>query len=147
MGVDLDVDEDVEAGDGGGVDGDQAAVAVVDEEVGAEGGGRKVVNAAGAVGDIAEDEALGDGGEGGEYVGEDQGVHEEAFRQLEGDALGVGGTNPPDALVDLKVVVGGEQGDGGVERCVFEDGVRYWALHKTLRCCSRSTRYWFLIQR
>lgn len=68
--VDFDVDEDVEAGKGGGIDGDEAAVAEVDEEVGAERVGGEVVDAAGAVGDVGEDEAGGGGGEGGEDVGD-----------------------------------------------------------------------------
>lgn len=119
--VDFDVDEDVEARDGGGIDGDEAAVTVVNEEIGAEGEGGEVVDAAGAVGDVAEDEAVGNGGEGGEDVGEDKRVHEEALGELEGDALGSRGEDAPDALVDLEVVVGRENGDGGVEKRVVED--------------------------
>jgi len=119
--VDFDVDENVEAGDRGGVDGDEAAVAVVDEEVGIEGGGGEVVDAAGAVGDVAEDVAVGDGGEGGEDVGEGKRVHEKALGELEGDALGARGEHAPNGLVNLEVVVGGEDGDGGVEKWVVED--------------------------
>ena len=81
-------------------------MAVVDEEVGAEGGGGEVVDAARTVGDVAEDETDVHGGEGGEDVGEDERVHEEALRKLEGDALGSRGENAPHALVDLEVVVG-----------------------------------------
>ena len=103
--IDFDVDEDVQAWDGGGIDRDEAAVAVVYEEVGGECGGGEVVDAAGAVGDVTEDEAAFDGGEGGEDVGEWEGVHEEALGELEGDALGTGGEHAPDALVDLEVVV------------------------------------------
>ncbi|KAJ8643618.1 hypothetical protein MRB53_005366 [Persea americana] len=38
------------------VDGDEAVVAAADEEVGVEGGGREVVDAASGVGDITKDE-------------------------------------------------------------------------------------------
>lgn len=116
--VDFDVDEDVEAGEGGGVDGDEAAVAVVNEEVGGEGGGGEVIDAAGAVGDIGEDVAVGDIGEGGEDVGEGEGVHEEALRELKGEALGAGGEDAPHRLVNLEVVVGREDGYGGVQKRV-----------------------------
>lgn len=119
--VDFDVDENVEAGDSGGVNGDEAAVAVVDEEVRTEGGGGEVVDAAGAVGDVAEDVAMGDGGEGGEDVGEGKRVHEETLWKLEGDALGARGEHAPNGLVNLEVVVGGKDGDGGVEKWVVED--------------------------
>lgn len=119
--VDFDVDEDVEAGEVGGVDGDEAAVAVVDEEVGAEGGGSEVVDAAGTVGDVTEDVAVGDGGEGGEDIGEGKRVHEEALGELEGNALGSGGEDAPDGLVYLEVVIGRENGYGGVEKRIIED--------------------------
>lgn len=46
-------------------------MAVVNEEVGAERDGGEVVDAAGAVCDVTEDEAGFDGGEGGEDIGED----------------------------------------------------------------------------
>ena len=119
--VDFDVDEDVEAGDCGGVDGDEAAVAVVDEEVGAEGGGSKVVDAASAVGDVGEDEAVGDAGEGGEDVGEWERVHEETLRELESHAFCSRGEHAPDALVDLEVVVGREHRDCGAQKRVVKD--------------------------
>lgn len=38
-------------------------MAVMDEEVGVQGRGRQVVDAARAVGNVAENEAVGDGGE------------------------------------------------------------------------------------
>ena len=63
-------------------------MAVVNEEVSLEGGGGEVVDAAGAVGDVAEDETVIGAGEGGEDVREVEGVHEETFGKLEGDALG-----------------------------------------------------------
>lgn len=66
--VDGDLDEDVEDGDGGGVYGDEAAVAEMHEEVRVERARREVVDAAGPVGDVAEDEAVRDGGECGEDV-------------------------------------------------------------------------------
>lgn len=119
--VDFDVDEDVEAGDCGGVDGDEAAVAVVDEKVGAEGGGSEVVDAASAVGNVAEDVAVGDGGEGGEDVGEGERVHEEALRELECHALCSAGEYTPNALVDLEVVVRREHGDCGVQNRIVKD--------------------------
>lgn len=57
-------------------------MAIVDEEVSTKGRGREIINATRAVGDVTEDKAMGDGGEGGEDVRKDKGVHEEAFRQL-----------------------------------------------------------------
>ena len=63
-------------------------MAVVNEEVSLEGGGGEVVDAAGAVGDVAEDETVIGPGEGGEDVRDVEGVHEETFGKLEGDALG-----------------------------------------------------------
>ena len=57
-------------------------MAIVDEEVSTEGRGREIVNATRAVGDVTKDKAMGDRSEGGENVGKDKGVHEEAFRQL-----------------------------------------------------------------
>ena len=87
---------------------------------------------------------MGDFGEGGEDVREDEGVHEEALRELEGDALGVGGERAPDALVDLEVVVGGEEGDGGVEGWVVEDGIGDLALHEALWCASCPSQHRFL---
>lgn len=98
-------------------------MAVVDEEVGAERGGGEVVDAAGAVGDVTKYKAGLDGGEGGEDVGEDEGVHEEALGELEGDALGARGEHAPEGFVDLEVVVGGEEGDGGSKGGVGGDGV------------------------
>lgn len=94
---------------------------VVDKQVGAESGRGEVVDAAGSVGDVTEDEAVRGSGEGGEDVGEGEGVHEETLGKLDGDAFGVGGFDAPDALVDLEVVDGREEGDGGVEGCVVED--------------------------
>lgn len=115
------------------MEGDEAAVAKVDEEVGVEGLGGEVVDAARAVSGVTEDEALGGAAEGGEDVGEDEGVHEEALRELEGDARGVRGADAPDAFVDLEVVVGGEEAYGGVERRVVEYGVRDLAPDEPLR--------------
>lgn len=135
--VDCDLDEDVEHGDGGGIDGDEAAVAEVHEEVDVERARGEVVDAAGAVGDVAEDEAVGDGGEGGEDVGDDERVHEEALRELESDAGGVRGARAPDDFVDLEIVVGWEEGDGGVERGVVEEGVGDLVLHEAL-----GSRFW-----
>lgn len=119
--VDLDINEDVEARDGGGIDGYQAAVTVVNEEIGAESNGGEVVDATGTVGDVTEDKAVRDASEGGEDVGEDERVHEQALGELEGHALRPGGQDAPDAFVNLEVVVGREDGYGGVEKRVVED--------------------------
>ena len=59
-------------------------MAIMDEEVGTKGRGSKVVNTTRTIGDITKDEAVGDGGEGGKDIREDERIHEEAFRQLEG---------------------------------------------------------------
>lgn len=55
---------------------------------------------------------MGDGSEGLDDVGDDEGVHKEAFGELESHALSVGGAYAPDALVDFEVVVGRQEGDG-----------------------------------
>lgn len=114
-GVDADVDEDVEGGDFGYVDGDQAAVCVVHEEVAAEGAGGVVIDAAGAVCHIAHDDGFGAGAEAGEDVGDGGGEEKETFGELEGDFFGAGGANAMDCLWDLEGVVGWE------ERYCFDD--------------------------
>ncbi|GAB4836134.1 hypothetical protein Ancab_001049 [Ancistrocladus abbreviatus] len=93
---------------------------MVDEEVGSKRSGSKVVDATGAVGDVAEDEALVGAREGLEDVGENQGVHQEALGELEGHALGLGGEDAVDAPVDLEVVVGREERDGGIQCGITE---------------------------
>lgn len=80
-------------------------MSVVDQEVGVEGRGGEVVDAAGAVGDVTEDEAVGGAGEGEEDVGEVERVHEESFGELKGDAVGAGGEDPVHAFVHFEVVV------------------------------------------
>lgn len=110
-----DFNEDVEAGDCGGVNRHQATVAVVYEEVGRERRGGEVVDAAGAVGYVAENETVGGGSERGEDIDDDEGVHKEALWELQSYALGRRGADAPNALVNLEVVVGWEEGDGGVE--------------------------------
>jgi hypothetical protein len=49
----------------------------MDEEVGTEGRGGEVIDTAGAVRDVAKNEAVGDRGE---DVREDERIHEKAFR-------------------------------------------------------------------
>lgn len=98
-------------------------MAVVNQEVAGEGFGREVVDAAGAVGGLGEDDDVSvGGGEGADDVGDGEGVHEEAIGELEGDEGGGGGVDAVEGLVDLKGVVGREEGDGGVEGRVGEEG-------------------------
>jgi hypothetical protein len=113
--VDLDVDEDVEGLDLGDIDGDEAGVGVVDEHVAAECSGGVVVDAAGAVGDVAHDDDLNPGAKLGQDVGDGGGEEEEAFGHLESDLFGAGGADAVDALVELEIVVAGEEGDGFVD--------------------------------
>lgn len=61
-------------------------MAEVHEEVGVERTCREVIDAASAVGDIAEDKAVSDAGEGFEDIRDDKGVHQKAFGELESDA-------------------------------------------------------------
>jgi len=61
--------------------------------------------------------------------------------------LGVGGDRAPHALVDLEVVVGGEERDGGVEGWVVEDGIRDLALHEALWRRSYPSQHRFLTER
>lgn len=88
----------------------------MNEEVSAECGGGEIVDATSAIGDVSEDEDIGGVGEGAEDVGESEGVHQEAFGELKSDAFGGGRKREDavDAFVDFEVVVGREDGDGGV---------------------------------
>lgn len=113
-------------------------MAVMDEEIGVEGGGGEVIDATGAISDIAKNEAVGGLGESGEDIGDDEGVHEKAFGELKGNAGGAGGEDSPYALVNLEVVVGGKKGDGGVQGRIVEDGIGDLVLHKSLRRRPRS---------
>lgn len=94
---------------------DKATVTEVDQEVGRECGSGEVVDATSAVRDVAEDEAVSGGREGLEDVGDDEGIHEESLGELKGDALCTGGADSPNALVDFKVIVGRQDGDGGIQ--------------------------------
>lgn len=76
---------------------------------------------------------MGDAGESGEYISENKRIHKQALRELKGETLGSGGADAPDTLVDLQVVVGGQQGDGGVQRWVVEDSVWDLVFHETFR--------------
>lgn len=80
-------------------------MAEMDEEISGKSCGGKVVDATRAVSHVAEDETVSGGSESGEYIGDDEGVHEETLGELEGDALGTRSANAPYALVDFKVVV------------------------------------------
>lgn len=93
---------------------DETRVAVVNEEFSAEGGSGEVVDAAGTVCDVTKDEDGGHVGKGIEDVGENEGEHEEAFRELEGDAGGGEREDSVDGFVDFEGVVRGEEGDSGV---------------------------------
>lgn len=110
---------------------------VVDEEINPKSGSRQVVDTARPVGDVPKYEAVVGAANGREDVGEDQGVHEEALRELEGHALGVRGAYAPHALVDLEVVVARQDGDGGVQRRIVEYGFRDLVLDEPLRCRPR----------
>ncbi|GAB4858269.1 hypothetical protein Ancab_009741 [Ancistrocladus abbreviatus] len=81
----LNPDENAEAGDDGGVDRDEIVVAIVDEEVGVECNGGKVVNAAGAIGEVAKDKAPDNADEGLEDVGENKRAHQEVPWELESE--------------------------------------------------------------
>lgn len=124
--IDLDFHKNVERRDLGNVNGDQTTVAVMDEEISVHCRGREVVHAASAVGDVTKDETFIDRGKFLEDIAKNEGVHEEAFRELEGYALGAGGADAPDGFVDFKVVIGGQEGDGGIESRIGTDGI--WDL-------------------
>lgn len=119
--VDADGDEHVEDLDLGDVDGDQAGVGVVHEEVAAHCARGEVVDAAGAVGHVAHDEGLCAGAEGSDDVGQGAGEEEQAFGELEGDAFCGGGADGVDGFGELKVVVCGEEGGGFGEGGVVQD--------------------------
>ena len=114
-GVDADVDKDVEGLDLGDIDGDEAAVGVVDEQVAAESAGSVIINAAGAVGNVTHDQGLDARAELDEDVGDGGGEEEQALGHLEGDLFGAQGADAVDGLGDLKAVVGGQQRNGRLE--------------------------------
>lgn len=118
-------------------------MSVVNKQVSAESRGGEVVDAAGTVSDVSEDEAARGSGEGSEDVGEGERVHEETLGELDGDAFRVRGFDSPDAFVDLEVVDGREEGDGGVEGCVVEDCVRDLVFDETLWGLLRFGFGWF----
>ena len=119
--VDADINEDVERLDLGDINGDEAAVRVVHEQVAAECAGGVVVDAARAIGDVAHDEGLDARAELDEDVGDGGGEEEQALGHLEGDLSGARGADAVDGLGDLEAVVGGEQGYGGPEVGVLCD--------------------------
>lgn len=133
--VDANANKDVEDGEARGGNGDEAGVAVVDELVGGEGGGGVIIKATGAVCGVSEDEDVveAESGGGKEDVGKGKSVHEEAIGELEGGAARGGGCEAVDGLVDLEVVVGGEDGSSGVDGGIGEDRLRYLRLHEALR--------------
>ncbi len=105
-GVDGDVDEDVEGGDLGRGDRYQAGVRVVHEQVTAQSASGVVIDAAGAVGDVAHDEGFASRTELGEDVGDGGCEQEETFRELKGHTFGTGRADPMDCFGDLERVVG-----------------------------------------
>lgn len=115
-------------------------MAIMDEEIGLESGGGEVIDATSAISDIAKNKAVGGLAESGEDIGEDEGVHEKTFGELKGNAGGAGGEDSPYALVNLEVVVGRKERDGGVQGRILEDGIGNLILHKSLRRRPRSWR-------
>lgn len=94
-------------------------MAEVHQEVNVKRAPGKVLHAASAVGDIAEDDAVRNAGEGSEDVGDDQRVHQETLGELQRYPRGVRGANAPHDLVNLEVIVRRQQGNGGVQRGVL----------------------------
>lgn len=137
LGVDTDLDEDVEHGEEGGGDGDEAGMAVVDEHVGGERLGGAVGEAARAVGGIGEDEDVVGGvrlEEGREEVGKREGEEEQTLRKLQRGAAGAGGADAVRRLGELEVVRRREEaGGGGGEGWVGEDGGRDGRVDEALR--------------
>ena len=98
---------------------------VVDQQVAVESTCGVVVDAAGAVCDIAHDQIFGLGAEGAEDVADCGRKKEEAFRKLEGDLLTLKTSNAVDGFVDLEAVVCGEESDGFINGWVVQDIFRY----------------------
>lgn len=134
IGVNANVHENIEDREARGRDGDEAGVAIVDEEVGGECGGREVIEAAGAVGGVAEDEDFVEASVGGrlEDVGDGKGVHEEAIGELERGATRAGRSDAVDGLMDLEVIVGRKEGGGGVDGGIGKDRLGDVRFHKAL---------------
>lgn len=123
VGVNANGHKDVQGRNLGHGDGYQAAVGVVNKQITAKGASGKVVDAACAVGHVAHDQGGGAGAEAREDVGDGGGEEEQALGELQGNGGGARGADAMDAFVDLEVVVGRQEGDGGVDVGVVEDGV------------------------
>lgn len=113
--VDAYVDKDVQRLDLGHVDGDEAAVGVVHEQIAAEGARRVVVDAAGAVRHVAHDERLDSRAKLRQDVGDGGGKEQQALGHLQRDLFRARRLDAVDRLGNLKVVVGGEQRNGFLE--------------------------------
>lgn len=120
-GVDADVDEDIQGFDLGYVDGDQAAVGIVDEEVTAQGARSVVIYTACAVSDVAHNEGFDPRAELRENVGYRSCEDQEALWKLESDALRARCAYSVDSLGNLERVVPWEELNGGLDVGIFED--------------------------
>ena len=123
--VAADVHEDVNRRDRRPLDGDEARVAVVDQGVGGGAGERAlVVDAAGAVGHVAQDGHADDSGdELLDDVGEREREEQKALWELQRDAFRSLCPQPPDRFRNFEVVVGGQGGHRRRELGVVEDVV------------------------
>lgn len=131
--VDLQLHEHVENRNLRLLDGDQARVAVVDHEVGAQALRGVVIHAASTVGDIAHHDHLcvrevtdyiGDGAGIARHYPESRLLHRQSFGKLQTDRFGMRLCDSVDGFVYLKVVVRRKPLDCPVQRLVVQNLVR-----------------------
>ena len=90
------------------------------QQVAAQGSRRQVVDAAGAVRDVAHHDGFGARAEALDDVAQRRGEHEQALGHLQRHAPRPRAADPVDRLGDLERVVGRQQRDGRLQVCVLE---------------------------
>lgn len=123
LGVDSDGDEDVERLDLGYCHRDQTAVRVVYQQIASQRSRGEVVDTACTIRHVSHNQRGYARAKLRQDVRYRRREEEQSLRELEGDGLGARGADSVDAFVDFEVVVGREEGNGGVDVGVVEDRV------------------------
>lgn len=124
-GVDLDVDENVQHLNAFGlIDGHQATVAVVHQQIDAQGFGGVIVDATRAVRDVAHDDRV-RVGEPFDDVAQLHREHGQAFGHLERDAFGLHLPQPPYGLGQFEIVIRRQRLYGSDQVRIFGNLVGY----------------------